>query len=317
LTALIGIFIAAAYAQDDRRPETSPAPATPVEELPSLPAESPDSEATILVQGELKTFDVDDRTLVVAVGPEPADPNPIDPEAEEVVRGVRTLDLDQGIDDGDEVAPPPTQDLRTLFVPVGTPIFRSGEAMQFQDLKSGDKVRVLCDALEPATALRIVVEPEDDADDETKVKVEIDVEGRVPRRAERPHRGSVTIVEGHPWMGAVVVPTPADDLLVTQVQPGSPAAQAGLMVNDFIVMLENQRPPTIRVPTELGALVKERKIGDTISITVWRNGSRQHLQVLCGQQPPAGTQPLFPVQPPANSPLQSFPPVAVPGRIQT
>ncbi len=57
---------------------------------------------------------------------------------------------------------------------------------------------------------------------------------------------------------------------VQSVVPGSPAEKAGIQTGDIIVKLDGK---TIQTDTgELVSIIADKKIGDTITVTVWRDG---------------------------------------------
>jgi putative serine protease PepD len=66
---------------------------------------------------------------------------------------------------------------------------------------------------------------------------------------------------------------------VASVQPGSPAADAGLQPGDVVTAIDD-RPVTSS--TELTAAVRSRQPGDEVSLTVQRNGGTRTVQVTLG-----------------------------------
>jgi S1-C subfamily serine protease len=66
---------------------------------------------------------------------------------------------------------------------------------------------------------------------------------------------------------------------VVEVQAGSPAADAGLQAGDVVTAIED-RPVT--TSTELTAAVRSRTPGDTVALTVRRDGETQTLEVTLG-----------------------------------
>ena len=66
---------------------------------------------------------------------------------------------------------------------------------------------------------------------------------------------------------------------VVSVQSGSPAADAGLQAGDVVTAIDD-RPVTSS--TELTAAVRSRQPGDTVSLTVRRNGDAQTVEVTLG-----------------------------------
>jgi len=63
------------------------------------------------------------------------------------------------------------------------------------------------------------------------------------------------------------------------IEPDSPAAKAGLMVDDIIISIDgeglNQR--------DLATVLRSKRAGDTIRLVIWRDGKEQTMQVLLGE----------------------------------
>ena len=79
-------------------------------------------------------------------------------------------------------------------------------------------------------------------------------------------------------------------VVVEKVQPGSPAAEAGLrgvrrapggIVAGDIIQKVNGQP--VKTTAELNAQLEDLKPGDTVALTIWRNGETLTLQVKLGQ----------------------------------
>ena len=76
---------------------------------------------------------------------------------------------------------------------------------------------------------------------------------------------------------------PADQgLLIVQVVPNSPAAQAGLQEGDIIRVVDGQQ---IKTEADLQAVLRSKSPGDTITLTVLRNGNEQQVQVKLAEAP--------------------------------
>ena len=73
-----------------------------------------------------------------------------------------------------------------------------------------------------------------------------------------------------------------EGVLVTEVQPNTPAAKAGLHSGDII--LEFAGKP-VSGPRELQGMVEEVKAGSTQSLTILRSGKRMTLEAVCKEQP--------------------------------
>ena len=92
-----------------------------------------------------------------------------------------------------------------------------------------------------------------------------------------------------PFLGLAMQPIPVPDpvreaypdatdevLLVTHVEPKAPAALAGVMVGDVIVLFNGEPVPGLR---EILQRLRASRIGDTISLTVFRGGAKVDLTV--------------------------------------
>jgi S1-C subfamily serine protease len=71
-------------------------------------------------------------------------------------------------------------------------------------------------------------------------------------------------------------------VVVQQVQSGSPAAKAGLQRGDVITAINGQQ---LKNETDLPATVNKQKAGDTVQLTVERNGQSQTLSATLAQRP--------------------------------
>jgi len=78
----------------------------------------------------------------------------------------------------------------------------------------------------------------------------------------------------------------ANDLVagayVQSVVGGSPAQQAGIKPRDIITKIDGQK---IAADGDLAKFVASKKIGDQITVTVWRNGKTQDIKVTVGTAP--------------------------------
>jgi S1-C subfamily serine protease len=71
-------------------------------------------------------------------------------------------------------------------------------------------------------------------------------------------------------------------LLVTSVQPDTPAAAAGLMVGDILLRFGEAR---VRHPGQLAALLDEEVVGQTVGVTLARPGALTELSVTVAERP--------------------------------
>lgn len=88
-----------------------------------------------------------------------------------------------------------------------------------------------------------------------------------------------------PMIGVAVQQVSEDDaktynmpvgLFVAQVQPGGPAEAAGIMPGDVITAVDGKKVATL---DELQQIIYQHKVGDTVSVTVYRNGKSINLNV--------------------------------------
>ena len=70
--------------------------------------------------------------------------------------------------------------------------------------------------------------------------------------------------------------------VVTQVGPGTPAAQAGLQEGDIVVAVADQE---IKNDQALRQAILARKPGDQVTVTIVRDGRRQQVQLRLGERP--------------------------------
>lgn len=110
-----------------------------------------------------------------------------------------------------------------------------------------------------------------------RVVAQLELHGRV--------RGSYLGVEMQP------VPLPEDvrqttgeevGLLITQVEPGGPAAVAGLRYSDTLLHLGDASVKTL---DDLTAYLRADHVGQSVPVTLWRQGQVQTVQVTLGAHP--------------------------------
>lgn len=70
--------------------------------------------------------------------------------------------------------------------------------------------------------------------------------------------------------------------LVTQVEPGSPADEAGLATGDVVVRVDDS---PVASGVDLAAAIKARKPGDTVELTLVRDGEEERVTVTLGRSP--------------------------------
>jgi S1-C subfamily serine protease len=96
-----------------------------------------------------------------------------------------------------------------------------------------------------------------------------------------------------PWLGIWMLPV-NDELAaylnlpfksgvyVDHVEPDSPAAKAGLKPRDIIRELNHEQ---VANPDELAAKIKKMKVGDKVTILVWRDNQFRTFTATLGTRP--------------------------------
>lgn len=69
---------------------------------------------------------------------------------------------------------------------------------------------------------------------------------------------------------------------VQTVVNGSPAQKAGIQIGDILTKFDSQQ---IKEGNELAGLISKRKVGDTIAITLWRDGKTLNLSLTLATSP--------------------------------
>ncbi len=70
--------------------------------------------------------------------------------------------------------------------------------------------------------------------------------------------------------------------LIGSVQPGTPAAAAGLQTGDAVISIEGK---PIDSSAALVATIHEHKVGDTVAITIIRGTQQQSLKITLTARP--------------------------------
>lgn len=86
----------------------------------------------------------------------------------------------------------------------------------------------------------------------------------------------------HPYLGVSIGNAEDGGAQIQQVQPGSPADQAGLQVGDVVTRV-NDRP--ITGSEALVGAIQSSTVGETLTLTVIRNGTERTVTATVGEQP--------------------------------
>jgi len=109
---------------------------------------------------------------------------------------------------------------------------------------------------------------------------------------DRPRLGvTITMADAYPDEVRQALGMPEQGLIVTEVQPGGPAAEAGLTGPTFSAMVAGQEFPAggdvivradgepLRRPEDLQRIVFAKGAGDEVELVVWRNGETRTVTV--------------------------------------
>ncbi|MBX6341972.1 MAG: PDZ domain-containing protein, partial [Thermomicrobiaceae bacterium] len=97
----------------------------------------------------------------------------------------------------------------------------------------------------------------------------------------------------HPFLGISYIPLNAaiaaqigastdHGVLVRGIEPGSAAEQAGLQRNDIITEIDGK---ALTNESDLAQIIDAHKPGDTVTLTVLRDGQTRQIQVTLGERP--------------------------------
>ena len=73
-------------------------------------------------------------------------------------------------------------------------------------------------------------------------------------------------------------------VVVVSVQPQSPAEKSGLQSRDIILELDRKK---VTDPDQIRGAIAKLKVGDKITLLVWRDGSLQPFDLTLGDRPEA------------------------------
>jgi serine protease Do len=81
-----------------------------------------------------------------------------------------------------------------------------------------------------------------------------------------------------------------DGILVSRVVDGSPADRAGVRKGDVLISVSGDR---VSSPGELSRIVRDHRVGESVNLSIWRDGSRRTIAVRLGARPGSGDDPGF------------------------
>ncbi|MFO0682276.1 MAG: trypsin-like peptidase domain-containing protein [Sandaracinus sp.] len=116
----------------------------------------------------------------------------------------------------------------------------------------------------------------------------------------------VSIQDLTPDLAHAMHATSTQGVLVTDVEPGSPGAQAGLLRGDIVEQLDTEH---LTSPAQLRNLVATRGAGAHVQLTLERSGERRTVPVTLGARPGQRVAPRTPAPPDPRTPPRTQPPI--------
>jgi len=98
---------------------------------------------------------------------------------------------------------------------------------------------------------------------------------------ERAYIG-ITYQDVDPQISSALNLSTTDGVVVTQVEPGTPAAKAGLQEGDVILVFDGQK---IDQDHSLSSMLFNRKAGETVKLSILREGKSIQVTVTLGVRP--------------------------------
>jgi predicted metalloprotease with PDZ domain len=89
-------------------------------------------------------------------------------------------------------------------------------------------------------------------------------------------------MQDKPILGVMLEPSPTTGVLVTAVMPDGPADTAGVREGDYVLSIDGRQ---VNSPDALSQQISDKKPGDQIQVTVWRDGGRQELKATLAAMP--------------------------------
>jgi putative serine protease PepD len=85
-----------------------------------------------------------------------------------------------------------------------------------------------------------------------------------------------------PYLGVTTAPAGGAGATVAGLEPGGPAADAGLRAGDRIVSIDGRR---VREPDDVNGVIDGRRPGDRVTVEVERDRERKEIEVTLGTRP--------------------------------
>ncbi len=100
-------------------------------------------------------------------------------------------------------------------------------------------------------------------------------------KVERPYMG-ITYQEIDPQIASAMNLTVQTGIVVMSVEPNTPAQRAGLQEGDIILAIDGQK---LDAENSLTVILFSHKVGETVTLTVVRNGKQIELKLTLGARP--------------------------------
>jgi hypothetical protein len=166
-----------------------------------------------------------------------------------------------------------------------TRITLNGESVEIDDLRKGDAIRVTMGGNNTATAIK-ATRSQGSASNRNK-RSDAEEDERATRRAssrdgrDENERGSRRENEDRPFLGVMLAESTGGGVLIPDVYPDGPAAEAGLRAGDYVLEINGTE---VESPDEFDRQISKLDPGDSIDLLRWRDGNKKHLQFKTGSR---------------------------------
>lgn len=157
-----------------------------------------------------------------------------------------------------------------------------GRDSRFDQLKAGQRLqfRLQDDRITDANLFR-----DDLPQDRSPGAIEGSAQPAVPRQANPQAQTQGAAEQSPVRLGVLLGPSTTTGARIHEVEPGSPAAQAGFRPGDYILKMNGR---DITRPEDVGAILSEANREEALSVALWRNGQTTETQVNLGESRVAG-----------------------------